>query len=214
MRRAGQCLAGDHPATCGAMSQSARARGDGKVGKARAGLPQLVWKPPPRYRAARISRTDRRLPAPAKVKAMKAETHPDYHLVKVIMTDGTEFTTRAPGANRATRCISTSIRSRIRPGPAASSTARPRRAAVALSKEVRGLSQEITAAALRGACPAASLQAGAALKRRRARTRPSAAPIAVSTGLPAATLTAAAHAWWHRAGALRACSFVERAISS
>jgi large subunit ribosomal protein L31 len=26
--------------------------------------------------------------------AMKSDTHPDYHLVKVIMTDGTEFTTR------------------------------------------------------------------------------------------------------------------------
>jgi large subunit ribosomal protein L31 len=26
--------------------------------------------------------------------AMKPDTHPDYHLVKVIMTDGTEFTTR------------------------------------------------------------------------------------------------------------------------
>jgi large subunit ribosomal protein L31 len=26
--------------------------------------------------------------------AMKSEIHPDYHLVKVIMTDGTEFTTR------------------------------------------------------------------------------------------------------------------------
>ena len=25
---------------------------------------------------------------------MKSEIHPDYHLVKVIMTDGTEFTTR------------------------------------------------------------------------------------------------------------------------
>jgi large subunit ribosomal protein L31 len=25
---------------------------------------------------------------------MKSDTHPDYHLVKVIMTDGTEFTTR------------------------------------------------------------------------------------------------------------------------
>jgi large subunit ribosomal protein L31 len=28
-------------------------------------------------------------------KAMKPETHPDYHLVKVVMTDGTEFTTRS-----------------------------------------------------------------------------------------------------------------------
>jgi large subunit ribosomal protein L31 len=26
--------------------------------------------------------------------AMKPDTHPDYHLVKVVMTDGTEFTTR------------------------------------------------------------------------------------------------------------------------
>jgi large subunit ribosomal protein L31 len=27
-------------------------------------------------------------------KLMKAEIHPDYHTVKVIMTDGTEFSTR------------------------------------------------------------------------------------------------------------------------
>ena len=27
-------------------------------------------------------------------KAMKTDVHPDYHLVKVVMTDGTEFTTR------------------------------------------------------------------------------------------------------------------------
>jgi large subunit ribosomal protein L31 len=26
--------------------------------------------------------------------AMKPETHPDYHTIKVVMTDGTEFTTR------------------------------------------------------------------------------------------------------------------------
>jgi large subunit ribosomal protein L31 len=26
--------------------------------------------------------------------AMKPDTHPDYHIVKVVMTDGTEFTTR------------------------------------------------------------------------------------------------------------------------
>src|SRR5579883_31655 len=30
----------------------------------------------------------------AGASAMKADTHPDYHTVKVIMTDGTEFTTR------------------------------------------------------------------------------------------------------------------------
>jgi large subunit ribosomal protein L31 len=26
---------------------------------------------------------------------MKAETHPQYHFIKVVMTDGTEFTTRS-----------------------------------------------------------------------------------------------------------------------
>lgn len=33
---------------------------------------------------------------------MKADIHPDYHLIKVVMTDGTEYTTRStygePGA--------------------------------------------------------------------------------------------------------------------
>jgi len=27
--------------------------------------------------------------------AMKADTHPDYHTIKIVMTDGTEFTTRS-----------------------------------------------------------------------------------------------------------------------
>lgn len=26
---------------------------------------------------------------------MKADTHPDYHMIKVVMTDGTEFMTRS-----------------------------------------------------------------------------------------------------------------------
>ncbi|MCA0344321.1 MAG: 50S ribosomal protein L31 [Proteobacteria bacterium] len=26
---------------------------------------------------------------------MKAETHPDYHFIKVVMTDGTEYVTRS-----------------------------------------------------------------------------------------------------------------------
>jgi large subunit ribosomal protein L31 len=29
------------------------------------------------------------------IKAMKTETHPNYHTIKVVMTDGTEFTTRS-----------------------------------------------------------------------------------------------------------------------
>jgi large subunit ribosomal protein L31 len=28
-------------------------------------------------------------------KAMKPDTHPNYHTIKVVMTDGTEFTTRS-----------------------------------------------------------------------------------------------------------------------
>jgi large subunit ribosomal protein L31 len=55
----------------------------------------LVSSCPARYRAAkfftRYSRLRRRK---GKTIAMKADTHPDYHIVKVVMTDGTEFTTR------------------------------------------------------------------------------------------------------------------------
>jgi large subunit ribosomal protein L31 len=40
-----------------------------------------------RYRTAKFPRSDNE-------HAMKPDTHPDYHLVKVVMTDGTEFTTR------------------------------------------------------------------------------------------------------------------------
>jgi large subunit ribosomal protein L31 len=40
-----------------------------------------------RYRAAKFQHL-------AGDKAMKSDTHPDYHTVKVVMTDGTEFTTR------------------------------------------------------------------------------------------------------------------------
>jgi large subunit ribosomal protein L31 len=38
----------------------------------------------------------RRIGAPQYgTEAMKPDTHPDYHIVKVVMTDGTEFTTRS-----------------------------------------------------------------------------------------------------------------------
>jgi large subunit ribosomal protein L31 len=50
-------------------------------------LRQLAAAVPPRYRAAKSP------PLPVN-EAMKPDTHPDYHTVKVIMTDGTEFTTR------------------------------------------------------------------------------------------------------------------------
>ncbi len=39
---------------------------------------------------------------------MKSDTHPDYHLINVEMTDGTTFQTRSTwGARKATRCTST-----------------------------------------------------------------------------------------------------------
>ena len=32
---------------------------------------------------------------PSEAKTMKSDIHPDYHTIKVIMTDGTEFETRS-----------------------------------------------------------------------------------------------------------------------
>jgi large subunit ribosomal protein L31 len=57
---------------------------------------RLELPPPSRYRAATLSkRNDRNgLRAATSRPAMKADTHPDYHTIKVVMTDGTEFTTR------------------------------------------------------------------------------------------------------------------------
>src|SRR5579884_1992748 len=51
-------------------------------------LRRLAASTPRRYRAANLAKPS------ARRDAMKADTHPDYHTVKVIMTDGTEFTTR------------------------------------------------------------------------------------------------------------------------
>ena len=48
----------------------------------------------PGYRAAKFSHAHKRPTGTALKIAMKPDTHPDYHLVKVVMTDGTEFTTR------------------------------------------------------------------------------------------------------------------------
>ncbi len=50
---------------------------------------------------------------------MKADIHPDYHTIKVQMTDGTVFETRSTWARKATRCASTSTRPATRRGPAA-----------------------------------------------------------------------------------------------
>ena len=34
---------------------------------------------------------------------MKTDIHPDYHSIKVVMTDGTEYMTRSTSARKATR---------------------------------------------------------------------------------------------------------------
>jgi large subunit ribosomal protein L31 len=63
----------------------------------------LVTRVPARYRPAKFfqpeKRPHRRATTEAKEperakRTMKSDTHPDYHTVKVVMTDGTEFTTR------------------------------------------------------------------------------------------------------------------------
>jgi len=50
-----------------------------------------LW--PAAMRAA--SHSGRSEPAIAKVEPMKADIHPDYHMIKVQMTDGTVFETRS-----------------------------------------------------------------------------------------------------------------------
>jgi large subunit ribosomal protein L31 len=47
------------------------------------------------YRAATFSSTCNRAPEPRRVNTMKPDLHPEYHTIKVVMTDGTEFTTRS-----------------------------------------------------------------------------------------------------------------------
>jgi large subunit ribosomal protein L31 len=46
------------------------------------------------YRAATFHRQKGAGPPARKARAMKSNTHPDYHTIKVVMTDGTEFETR------------------------------------------------------------------------------------------------------------------------
>src|SRR5947209_2976338 len=54
-------------------------------------FPPRAWAIEPR----RLPRTNRRNLASQQIrKAMKSDIHPAYHTIKVVMTDGTEFTTR------------------------------------------------------------------------------------------------------------------------
>jgi large subunit ribosomal protein L31 len=61
----------------------------------RIGREALVAPLAPRYRAANFGSTYERSGAATRPRqTMKSDTHPNYHTIKVIMTDGTEFLTR------------------------------------------------------------------------------------------------------------------------
>jgi large subunit ribosomal protein L31 len=57
---------------------------------------RLVGTSFPRYTAANFRKSLKLEKAPDRRREthMKPDTHPDYHTIKVVMTDGTEFTTR------------------------------------------------------------------------------------------------------------------------
>ena len=82
---------------------------------------------------------------------MKADTHPDYHTVKVTATDGTDPSTRTTwGKEGDTTAPSTSTPSRIRPGPAAPSSWSTKAAASPrFQKKFSGLNLEEAAAGRR-----------------------------------------------------------------
>ena len=69
---------------------------------------------------------------------MKADIHPDYHMIKVVMTDGTEYETRSTwGAEGDTMTLEIDPRP-IRPGPAATSTCLTARTCFQVQEAFRG----------------------------------------------------------------------------
>ena len=96
--------------------------------------PNFPIEPPRQMRAAQGLKSN----------AMKPDTHPDYHLVKVVMTDGTEFTTRTTwGKSGDTLHLDVDPKSHPAWTGGQQHLARSRRPAVALPEEVFGLSQEV-----------------------------------------------------------------------
>ncbi len=74
---------------------------------------------------------------------MKAEIHPNYHTITVVMTDGTEYQTRSTWGKEGDK-LNLDIDSKSHPGldRRLAAAARPRRPRVALPEEVFGLPQE------------------------------------------------------------------------
>ena len=74
---------------------------------------------------------------------MKAEIHPNYHTITVVMTDGTEYQTRSTWGKEGDK-LNLDIDSKSHPAwtGGSAAAARPRRPRVALPEEVFGLPQE------------------------------------------------------------------------
>ena len=74
---------------------------------------------------------------------MKAEIHPNYHTITVVMTDGTEYQTRSTWGKEGDK-LNLDIDSQVASGldRRLAAAARPRRPCVALPEEVFGLPQE------------------------------------------------------------------------
>ena len=88
---------------------------------------------------AAIDENGRRCGDPART-TMKADIHPDYHTIKVVMTDGTEFFTRSTWGKEGDVMqldIDPTVASGVDRRPAAADG--PRRPPVALQQEVRQL---------------------------------------------------------------------------
>src|SRR4029450_2822098 len=61
----------------------------------RSGAPLSITPPVARSPLCFSHEAGRNQPKSRKIKKMKSETHPDYHMIKVQMTDGTVFETRS-----------------------------------------------------------------------------------------------------------------------
>ena len=74
---------------------------------------------------------------------MKAEIHPEYHMITVVMTDGTEYQTRSTWGKEGDK-LNLDIDSKSHPAWTGGSPAdaRSRRPRIAVPEEVLGLPQE------------------------------------------------------------------------
>jgi large subunit ribosomal protein L31 len=70
------------------------AQNNRRIGRRAAAATAALFRGGPSCIRAPIPPVSKRNCRSAGIVAMKPDTHPDYHTVKIVMTDGTEFTTR------------------------------------------------------------------------------------------------------------------------